>query len=318
MPDFEALFADALGRRPDDTEAIAVGVSGGPDSVALLLLAAAAFPRRVVAITVDHGLRAASAAEASGVAAQCARHAILHTTLVWADGKAGAGVPAAARAARYALMADWCAANGVALLLTAHHADDQAETLLMRLARGSGVGGLSGIRARWVLRPGVTLLRPLLAVRRAALAAIAAESGWPIVDDPTNHDPHYARTQARRLLAGTPWLDAGLMAASAAHLAEAEAALEWAADRAWAGGAVVAAGEVRLDVAGLPDEIVRRLVRRAIAALAPGADPRGPDAVRLAARLAAGGTGTLAGVRASGGATWQFRPAKPIRGGRRK
>ncbi len=312
MPDLEALLTGALGRSPGDAERMAVAVSGGPDSVALLLLAAAAFPGRVTAITVDHGLRAGAAAEAAMVAAQCARHGLPHVTLAWTGGSAGPGVQAAARAARYALMAEWCAANGVALLLTAHHADDQAETLLMRMARGSGSAGLAGIRACRPLLPGVTLVRPLLTVRRAALAAIAVESGWVIADDPTNRDPHYARTRARQLLAAAAWLDAGQMAAAAAHLADAEAALAWAADRAWAGRARVDGGIVALDAAGLPDELVRRLALRAIAVLAPDAAPRGPDVARLVARMQTGGSGTLAGVRGAGGMPWRFQQARPI------
>ena len=241
--DLAEFLGAALGRLVAPTERLAVAVSGGPDSIALLLLAQAAFPGRVQALTVDHGLRAAAAAEAAFVASLCTARGIPHQTLPWTGPKPAANRQAEARNARYALLRDACAAAGIGVLATAHHADDQAETLLMRLARGSG-GGLAGIRMHRPLGAGVTLVRPLLGVRRAALAAIVAEVGIVPVTDPTNDDPHYDRTHARRLLASTPWLDAARLADSAAHLAEAEAALDWAADRAWAGRAEAGDGAV--------------------------------------------------------------------------
>ena len=309
MPDLGVLLAGALGHPLAGDQRVAVAVSGGPDSIALLLPAAAAFPGRVTAITVDHGLRAAAAAEAETVARHCAAAGIPHHILRWTGDKPSAGIQGAARQARYRLIADHCAAAGIAVAMTAHHADDQAETLLMRLARGSGSGGLAGIRQRRDLGQGVTLARPLLGVRRAALAAIAAASGWTLVDDPSNRDPYYARTRARSLLADCDWIDVPGLASAAANLAEAEAALAWTADRAWAGRATRAADAVLLDAAGLPVELVRRLVVRALAALAPNAEPRGADVARLVARLQAGGTATLAGVRVRGGPVWRFTVA---------
>lgn len=305
----EAALGEALA--PDQT--IAVAVSGGPDSVALLLLAARAFPGRVVALTVDHGLRAGSAAEAAIVAIECERRRIAHATLAWTGPKPRGSVQATARAARYALLADWCAGHGVTVLMTAHHADDQAETLLLRLARGSGSGGLVGIRRRRDLGRGVILLRPLLGRNRAELHAGLAETDWPVADDPSNHDPRFDRTHARRLLAATPWLDAARLAEAVAHLAEAEAALAWTADRAWAGRATATPTGLTLDIAGLPPEIVRRLAARAIARLAPDARLRGSDLAGLLDRLTVGGTATLAGVRGRGGPVWRFDPAPPRR-----
>ena len=301
----------ALGRSLAPSERLALAVSGGPDSMALLALAAEAFPGRIAALTVDHRLRPAAAAEAATVAACCAERDIPHATLPWLGTKPAAGMQAAAREARYALMADWCAANGYALLLTAHHADDQAETLLMRLARGSGSAGLAGIRPTRALGHGVTLVRPLLGTRRAELAAIAAATGWPLADDPSNRDLNYARTAARALLTTTPWLDVPRIAAAAVHLAAADAALIWATDRAWAGRAATTPTGIALDTAGLPAELVRRLVLRALTILAPIAEPRGPDLARLIARLTAGGTASLAGVRATGGPLWLFSRTAP-------
>jgi tRNA(Ile)-lysidine synthase len=292
---------------------LAVAVSGGPDSVALLHLAVAAFPGNVTALTVDHGLRAAAADEAATLARLCAAADIPHVTLRWDDQKPASNLQAAARAARYRLMAGWCAGHGVPLLATAHHADDQAETLLMRLARGSGSGGLAGIRACRPLGHGVTLVRPLLGVRRAELAGIAAATGWPLVDDPTNRDRRHDRTAARALLAATPWLDPARLAAAAAHLADAEAALAWTVERAWAGRAVIDPAGLSLDVAGLPVELVRRLVARAVTHLCPGATLRGPDVARLVAALAQGRRATLAGVIATGGPLWRFKIAPPRR-----
>jgi tRNA(Ile)-lysidine synthase len=307
-------IAHLIGRPLGDEEPLAVAVSGGPDSLALLLLAQAAYGARVRALTVDHGLRRESAAEAAQVAAICASLGVAHRVLRWEGPKPNASLQAAARAARYALMGDWCARHGVRWLATAHHADDQAETLLLRLGRGAGVGGLAGIRARRRLDAGVELLRPLLDARRRALAEIVAAAGLQAVDDPANRDPRFDRTRVRAWLAARPELDVAPLAASAGHLAEAEAALAWTAEFAWSGRARVEPGAISLDAAGLPRELQRRLLRRALAELG-AAESRGPDVDRLLDRLAAGRSATLGGVQARGGACWRFSPAPPRRSG---
>lgn len=302
-PDLIADIAAALGRPVDATDRIAVAVSGGPDSVALLALAAAALPGQVTALTVDHRLRATSAAEAAAVAAQCAQRGIPHVTLV-RDGPAfTANIQAQARAARYALLADWCADHGHNLLLTAHHADDQAETLLMRLNRASASDGLAGIRACRPLGRGVTLVRPLLAWRKAELAAVAA--GWQTADDPSNRDPRHDRTHARALLAQTPALDVAALAQSAAHLAADADALAWAADLAWQSRVRPDGDALLIDAAGLPQAISNRVLVRAITALS-GRQPRGSDVARLAQRIGAGKSSTLAGIGARGGSIWRL------------
>ena len=168
---------------------MAVAVSGGPDSMGLLWLAARTLPGRVEALTVDHALRPGSAAEAAMAGETAARLGVAHHVLHWRGRKPRGGRQAAARAARYRLMRDWCADAGVCWLLSAHHADDQAETVLMRLARASGVRGLAGIRAARPLGRGVTLLRPLLHVRKAALIALCAAECVASVDDSSNRDP---------------------------------------------------------------------------------------------------------------------------------
>ena len=317
-PNLTLLIAAALGRpvRPD--ERLAVATSGGPDSLALLTLAVAAFPGRVTALTVDHRLRAESAAEASAVAAQCSARNLAHVTLVRCGPEFAANRQARARAARYALMGDWCAQHGHGLLLTAHHADDQAETVLMRLNRGSGSNGLAGIRTARPLRPEVMLVRPLLGCRKAELVAIAAAAGWRQVDDPSNHDPHHDRTRIRALLAATPALDAAALAHSAAHLAAEAEALAWAADRAWQGRVRNRDGALLVDAGGLPAALVQRLLARAVETLA-GRPARGSDIARLAARLEAGQAGkvagTVAGILVRGGQIWQLSVTRPPQNG---
>lgn len=211
---------------------LGVAVSGGPDSLALLLLAHAALPGRVEAASVDHGLRAESAAEAAIVARICAGLGVPHATLKIAV--AAGNIQAEARSARYSALAGWMEVRDLAALATGHHADDQAETLLMRLGRGSGVAGLAGVRARGQV-PGtrLALLRPLLGWRRIELGAVVTQAGLKPAEDPSNTDERFDRVRIRKALVGADWLDIEALAASAAHLADANAALDWAAAREW-------------------------------------------------------------------------------------
>lgn len=310
MSPFAALMA-AAGRPVAEGERLAVAVSGGPDSIGLLAAASAAFSGRVVALTVDHGLRAGSAAEAESVAAQCAARGIPHHVLHWTGDKPSADLQAAARAARYRLMLGWCRANAVPLLLTAHHLEDQAETLLMRLARGTGSAGLAGARARRQ-QGGVDIVRPALSLPRAVLGGWAG--GWSTIDDPSNADDRFARTSVRRLLQREgALLPASALAATAAHLAAAEEALVWMADQAWAGRVREEPDALWLDAADLPAELRRRLTRRAIASLAPDANVREAAIMGLMARLDSGHPATLAGVRVQPvvppSPFWRFRKA---------
>lgn len=307
-------MADPVARFRADLEALAgrdpgllgVAVSGGPDSLALLLLAYAAFPGRVRAATVDHRLRPESAAEAAFVADVCAGLGVPHFILT-ADRAIAGNVQAGARALRYRLLAEWAKAEGVAFLLTAHHADDQAETMMMRLQRGAGLAGLSGVRAA-----NGAVLRPLLGWRRAELAGIVEAAGLVAVADPSNADESYDRVRIRRRLAEAPWLDAAALARSAAALAEAETALDWAATRLLAERVTREGDAARFDPADIPAELRRRMLLRLLDAAAP---PRGPEIQRLLAALEAGGTATLAGVKCEGGAVWRFTPAPPRRRG---
>jgi tRNA(Ile)-lysidine synthase len=291
---------------------LGLAVSGGPDSLAMLWLGAQAFGDRSVVLTVDHGLRRESASECAAVCARASGLGLYGHLLRVTVPNSGAGLQADARAARYAALRDWCLANDVPVLLTAHHADDQAETVLMRLSRGSGLTGLAGIRAVRRLDGKLLLLRPLLGTRKAALAELLARAGWMPAEDPSNADPRHDRTRARALLAEAPWLRPHALAATAAELAQAEAALNWAEERAWASRVVSQPGTIRIDAEGLPAELQRRLVARALETL--GAEPRGRAVARLAERLAGGGRGTLGGIAARALADgWEFVPAPPRR-----
>ena len=219
--------------------ALLLAVSGGPDSMALMLLVArwaqslAAAPALHVA-TVDHGLRPASAAEAALAAAAAARLGLPHATLRWIGEKPATRIQERARAARYALLAAHAERIGAAKILTAHHADDQAETVLMRLVRGSGIGGLAGMRRETRLSPGITLVRPLLDVPKAELVALCHAGGIEIVDDPSNRDPAYARVRLRGEAAALArlGLDHTALLRLARRAARAEDALEAEAARA--------------------------------------------------------------------------------------
>ena len=283
----------------DGAARFGVAVSGGPDSMALLDMAGRAFAGRVEAATVDHGLREASAAEAAMVADWCAQAGIVHATL-HPDGAVRGNVQGWARAQRYALLEGWRVARGLDWLLTAHHADDQLETLLMRLNRGSGVSGLAGVRAR----QGV-VLRPLLGMRKAALLAYARVRGLPYVDDPSNSDPRFDRAALRAELAGVEWIDAEAAGRSAAALAEAEEALEWVVDDL-AARHLSAEGEgLALDRTDLPRELLRRLLLRMVRQLQPDASPPRGDAVdRLIEAARQGRKMSIGRLVLKGGPRW--------------
>ncbi|RJF93932.1 tRNA lysidine(34) synthetase TilS [Sphingomonas cavernae] len=304
-PETLARFLKGLPALDDDI--VGVAVSGGPDSLALLLLAEAAWPGRVRAATVDHGLRPESAAEARWVADLCAARGVPHSTLTPETPITGS-LQAEARRARYALLDAWRLEQGVAWVMTAHHADDQAETLLMRLNRGAGVGGLAGIRA--VNRH---ILRPLLGWRRAELQAIVEAEELAALRDPSNEDMRFDRARFRRHLADAPWIDPQALARSAAHLADAEAALGWMADEIAAERIVETETGIALDPAGLPAELVRRLLRIALKRREPGLEPSGPELDRALAEIARGGQISLGGLLVRGGKLWQISTAPPRR-----
>ena len=195
-----AEFGSLLAPLIPDSSPLAIAVSGGADSMALLLLAAKTRP--VVALTVDHGLRETSAAEAAQVAQWCASRAIPHHTLRW-EAPTMRSLQEAARSARYDLMGRFCRKSGIPALATAHHRGDQAETLFFRLARGSGLSGLACIPPSRPLVPGVQLLRPLLPVPKARLVATLEEMGQEWIEDPSNQNSDFTRIHIRRQLMET-------------------------------------------------------------------------------------------------------------------
>ncbi len=285
-----------------------VAVSGGPDSMALLHLAARLFPGRVEAATVDHGLRSDSAAEAAMVARWCGDRDIPHATL-HPDTPLTGNMHDWGRAQRYRLLERWRAERGLDWILTAHHADDQLETLLMRLNRGAGVGGLAGVRGR-----AGPVLRPLLAVRKADLQALAEQAGLPHVHDPSNADARYDRSVMRAALARADWLDPQAAARSAAALAEAEQALEWMVDSLAARHMRPDGQGMRLERTDFPRELQRRLLLRMIRAVAPDAPPpRGDTIDRALAAALAGRKASLGDWLLRGGAAWRLIPAPPRR-----
>jgi tRNA(Ile)-lysidine synthase len=265
----KALFADWK-----DAGALVLAVSGGPDSVGLMWLAARwrkAFAKgpKLIAVTIDHGLREEAAREAREVKRLARNLDIEHRTLRWTGDKPRRGVPAAAREARYRLLAKAARAARAAHVLTAHTRDDQAETLLMRLVRGSGIAGLSAM-ARESERDGVRLARPLLDVPKSRLIATLNKAKIAFADDPTNRDTAFTRPRLRALL---PLLaaeggDARGLARLASRLARANAAVDVLTDGAERYLALSHdPSRPGLDArvfARLPEEIRLRLLRRSL------------------------------------------------------
>jgi tRNA(Ile)-lysidine synthase len=304
--DFAAAMA-ALG--PFETAPrLAVAVSGGADSMTLLVLTREWAVQRggqVVALTVDHGLRTESAIEAGKVARWVGALGVAHQILPWHGPKPAGDVQAAARAARYRLLEGWCAEAGVFHLLLAHQQDDQAETFLLRLARGSGLDGLAAM-ASVVERPNCRLLRPLLNFARARLVATVRARGQVWLDDPSNENPRFARVRLRdaRAVLAREGLGAERLAATARRLAWTRQATESSLARLLARAAEPdPAGFVHLDAAVLaaaPRDLGLRALAAVLTAVA-GADypPRLKRLERLHDEMAAGLTRgrTLGGCR---------------------
>jgi tRNA(Ile)-lysidine synthase len=310
-PDLVARFSSELDRLVAADSKVGIAVSGGPDSLALLLLAAVARPGQVEAATVDHALRPESRTEAKTVAGLCERLGIPHAILTaeW-EQKPESALQERARIERYRLLGLWVKERGISALLTAHHADDQAETMVMRLNRGSGVRGLAGMRA--VRRLGeVDLVRPLLSWRRSELERICADAEVQPVRDPSNENESFERVRVRKALAEADWLDTEGIVRSAANLADAELALEWAADAEWSWAVRESREEIVYRPTEAPAEIQRRLVTRAVHTLATEGDSelRGPEVDRLIEALQDGRTVTIRGVLCSGGDQWRFTKA---------
>jgi len=281
-----ALFSDLV-----NVPSVVLAVSGGPDSTALMVLAARWRDRRktapdLVAVTVDHGLRPESKSEAAAVARLARKLKIAHRVLRWTGVKPKSGLQQAARLARYRLLAAAARKAGAAHILTAHTRDDQAETVLIRMARGSGLTGLAAMQRTTPLdrllastgsggagRPdgGIVLVRPLLDLPKSRLIATLEADGIPYAEDPSNRDPRFTRARLRALmgvLAGEG-LDAPRLALLARRLKRADQAIDDAVAQAFAGVRLDSAqgGAIVLDAQKfmrLPGEVALRLLGRAV------------------------------------------------------
>ncbi|MDP2410783.1 MAG: tRNA lysidine(34) synthetase TilS [Pseudolabrys sp.] len=270
-----AMFADLA-----SVPALILAVSGGPDSVALMLLAVRWRDQReaapkLIAVTVDHGLREESKAEAAAVARLARRLKIAHRIVRWTGVKPKTGLQQAARAARYRLLAAAARQAGASHVLTAHTLNDQAETVLIRMARGSGLTGLAAMQRGTALpgdkAEGLLLIRPLLELPKSRLIATLTAAGTPYADDPSNRDPRFTRARLRKLmgeLAGEG-LDAARLSLLARRLGRADQAIEAAVAKALAELRLDSSktGLIAFDLQGycrLPAEIALRLLGRAV------------------------------------------------------
>jgi tRNA(Ile)-lysidine synthase len=265
-----ALAADELFAPLAEEPALLLAVSGGPDSVALMLLAAKWSRRpkaeKIAVATVDHGLRPESLEEALRVGEWAKALGFRHHLLRWEGPKPATRLQERAREARYALLCG-CAReiDPECAMVTAHHADDQAETILFRLTRGSGVAGLAGM-APTSIRNGVRLLRPLLNIAKSEREDVCASAGQAFVRDPTNENEAFARARLRALNAtlAAQGLDAHSLLRLGRRAAQAEEALSWCALRMRETvGAVVDEAETRLEsdaLRDIPKEILQRLL----------------------------------------------------------
>lgn len=252
-----------------ETRYLLIAVSGGPDSTALMHAAArsgAAHPIQVA--TVDHRLRAEGGVEARNVGITAQALGLRHHILTWDGDKPSRGIQAAARQARYALLAECATGIGADTILTGHTADDQAETVLMRLLAGSGPAGLAGMRRDRELAPGLRLARPFLHIPKADLIAYCSAHGLAYASDPSNVDERFARARLRRLMPdlAAEGLNAERLCRLAARMSRDEDALRDAAQSTFirlrlTADAVVLDGRL---LAALPDAILIRVVDLAL------------------------------------------------------
>ena len=259
---------------------IAVGVSGGGDSMALLYLAqrwAKQHGGQAIALIVDHGLRAESKKEAHSVAQQLTDYGIENHILTWEGEKPLSNIQENAREERYALLTSWCKNNHISDLLIAHHADDQAETLLLRLLRGSGVDGLAAMASE-TKKNGIRILRPLLHIQKATLITLLRTVKWTWIDDPSNKNEKFDRVRVRN------WIESQTdnariterLVDTTAHLSRARRALEtFTADAIKRHTALYKEGYATLQLNGLrkqPEEIGLRMLSGLLRAISGNPD----------------------------------------------
>lgn len=311
-PEYQSRFRQALDRLGvENNDRIMLGVSGGADSLALLVLASLWAPERICAATVDHRLRPESADEALFVGNMCKALAVPHITLFPVEPISG-NIQSSARVARYRLLEKAAEEHRCTLTATAHHADDQLETILMRLARGSGVGGMAGIRAR-----NGRIVRPLLDFRKSELEDICKLAGIQPIRDPSNDNADFDRVAMRQWLARSePPFDPFASTRTASALADAAIALDWMTDNLAEHRITRDDSRICLDSNDLPKEIQRRLLLLALQQIQPGIAPRGEAMERLMTDLKASKTATIGDVLCQGGDRWILSPAPPRRNDR--
>lgn len=299
--DILAQVRSAFGNAPPAR--LGVAVSGGGDSVALLHILTRCFAPGTVAlfaVTVDHGLRPESPDEAMQVKEMCAELMVPHTTLRWKSWDGVGNLQERAREARYQLISEWAKSQDIAVFAVGHTADDQAETMLMRLARSSGVDGLAAMPLNRTLF-GITLIRPLLGLARQDLRGYLTRNDVDWAEDPSNKNAAYERVRTREALKELAPLGitAKVLSDVAGNMDQAREALDWYTFLSARDLASVNGGDVLFDLRqfrALPGEIARRLLVRSIAWI--GGTVRGPRRapVNLALEsIRAGRSTTLAG-----------------------
>jgi tRNA(Ile)-lysidine synthase len=314
----------------------AIAVSGGPDSMALLMLAHNLAAQHdgvdIIAATVDHQLREESRKEAQMVAAFCKQHDIDHDILHPSAPITG-NIQSSARNVRYALLQQWAAKKHAHWLMTAHHADDQLETVLMRLNRGSGVAGMAAIRAYHdgvadnsvadnsvadnsgddnSRDDGISIIRPLLAISKQQLLDYVAAHDIPYVRDPSNDNRDFDRVKIRQALAECDWLDPVAANRTAQALDQANLALVWAGDYFAKSHLRHHKERAEISPQDLPQDILIRLVFLALQHIRPNYVARGSALERVVAQLQAGQTTTQGNILCKAdGDIWHFTLAPP-------
>ena len=303
----DVLFADLA-----DARALLLAVSGGPDSTALLALAARWRKRlrrgpALIAVTIDHGLRPEARREAAAVKRLAQRLGVSHRTLRWVHSGPRTGIQEKAREARYDLLRREARRHGARHVLTAHTLDDQAETILFRMARGSGISGLAGMTRASAQVDDMILVRPFLRVPKARLLATLAAKSLSFIDDPSNRDPRFARSRLRPLIArlAQEGLDTQRLSLLALRMRRADAAIEAVVDAAARFAARPGAPREGIVIdapkfSSLPAEVALRLLGRAIARVGDEGPVELGKLEALMAALAESGDGrfrrTLAGA----------------------
>jgi tRNA(Ile)-lysidine synthase len=309
-PEYLGRFRDALVQiGVSEDERVMLAVSGGPDSLALLLLAHQCAAGRIAAATIDHQLRTESADEAAYVSTICQQLNVPHLVLTPARKIVG-NIQSSARAARYELLANAADAHRCASVATAHHADDQLETLLMRLMRGSGIDGLASIRTR-----NGSIVRPLLGFSKLELEEICATAGITPVRDPSNDNPDFDRVAVRQWLATSNHpFQITRISRTVRALGDAAEALNWIAGDLAAKRIKNENHVIQCDSSHLPDDLKRRLLLRCLSEMEPDLRPRGESIDRLLIELDAGKTSMIGNILCKGGINWTFSvaPARHI------